>query len=74
MANAKTTIHFQLQPNPKIITMKNAIKFFAALAIITLALSSCSSTKGTAYQSHLKNKKNGCMLSDFGCGWTNGKR
>jgi hypothetical protein len=54
--------------------MKNAIKFFAALAIITLALSSCSSTKGTAYQSHLKNKKNGCMLSDFGCGWTNGKR
>ena len=49
--------------------MKIAIKFFAALALITIALSSCSTVKGTAYQSHLKNKNNSCLNSDFGCGW-----
>jgi hypothetical protein len=51
--------------------MKNAIKFFAALALITIALSSCSTTKGTGYQSHLRNK--GCMNSDFGCVWAKAK-
>ena len=51
--------------------MKNTIKFFAALALITIALSSCSTTKGTGYQNHLRNKNNGCLLSDYGCGWAN---
>jgi outer membrane protein assembly factor BamE (lipoprotein component of BamABCDE complex) len=52
-------------------TMKNAIKFFAAFALITIALSSCSTTKGAGYQNHLRNKNNGCLLSDYGCGWAN---
>jgi hypothetical protein len=61
-------IHY---PTKTIIAMKNAIKFFAAIALIAIALSSCSSVKGTGYQSHLKNKHNKCVNSDFGCGWAN---
>jgi hypothetical protein len=51
--------------------MKKTITFLAVLAIISIAFSSCSSVKGTGYQNHLRNKNNGCMHSDFGCGWAN---
>jgi hypothetical protein len=51
--------------------MKTTIKLFTAIAIIATVLSSCSSTKGTGYQNHLRNKNNGCLHSDFGCGWAN---
>ncbi len=49
--------------------MKNAIKFFTTIAIISIAFASCTSVKGTGYQNHLRNKNNKCLTSDFGCGW-----
>jgi hypothetical protein len=55
--------------------MKTTFKTILAALVLSITVASCASTKGTAYQGHLKNKKNHCLHSDFGCGWANkGKR
>jgi hypothetical protein len=51
--------------------MKKAIQFFAAVVILSIAFSSCTSHQGLGYQNHLRNKKKTCLHSDFGCGWAN---
>jgi hypothetical protein len=69
-----TEIHYQTITsitNQKQITMKKAIQFFAAAAILSIAFSSCTSHQGLGYANHLRNKKSTCMNSDFGCGWAN---
>ena len=55
--------------------MKTIFKTILAALVLSITVASCTSTKGTGYQGHLKNKKNTCLNSDFGCGWaTKGKR
>jgi hypothetical protein len=48
--------------------MKNIIRFTAALALVAIVFTSCSSTQGMAYNKHLKNNGK-CLLSSEGCGW-----
>jgi hypothetical protein len=54
--------------------MKTIFKTTIAALALCITVASCSSTKGTAYQGHLKNKNNHCLHSDFGCGWANKAR
>lgn len=51
--------------------MKPLFKTILVALVLSITVASCTSSKGTAYHGHLKNKKNVCMHSDFGCGWAN---
>jgi hypothetical protein len=57
------------QTNKNTHVMKNIFRTITALAIIALAFASCTSNRGMAYNSHLKNKGT-CMISGDGCAWS----